>query len=384
MKKTIFYSWQSDLPNNTNRGFISNCLESAIGEVNEDLLIDAVIDRDTKNIVGTPDIAFSIFSKIDTANIFIADISFINHTSPEKKCPNPNVLIELGYAAKALGWDKIICVFNTDYGKIEDLPFDLRFRRPVSYSISNPSNKSKDKAFLKNILKEALTGIIEHDSNHDELQEYLKKLLDKEVLTICNHLLKLIYGYNYGLAQENLGKLLSIEYDDLELNLYEKKFLGFTIFKDWESFVSNLEGLINQPFFIQNADAVMTSSILKIIRSVRSVSAFHIHNDIFNMGLETNDFKVIDGKKMNTDNPKDGYLLLRSINSEKGIVVDWGKIKIKSIRKMLTYYTIKSDIFKEYSSHLFYLIKNIELYVDKFGNEFVLDPVEFKMKRRRM
>lgn len=381
MKKTIFYSWQSDLPNATNRGFISKCLENALTELNEDLLIDAVIDRDTKNIVGTPDIASSIFSKIDIANIFIADISFINHTSPGKKCPNPNVLIELGYAAKALGWDKIICVFNTDYGKIEDLPFDLRFRRPISYTISNPSNKTKDRSILTNILKDALKGIIEHDSNHDELQDYLKKLLDKEVLTICNHLLKIIYGYDYSLSRENVSKLLSTEYHDFEYNLYEKKLLGFTILKDWESFVGKLEALINQSFFIQNANAGMTSSILKIIKSVRSISAFQVQNELFNLGAETNDFKVVDGQKMNPDNTKGEYLLLRKIDSEKGVVVDWGKIKTKSIRKMLSYYTIKSEVFKIYSMHLLDLIKNIELYVEKSNNEFVLDPLEFKVNK---
>lgn len=381
MKKTIFYSWQSDLPNATNRGFINKCLENALTEINHDLLIDAVVDRDTKNIIGTPDIASSIFSKIDEANIFVADISFINHNSTDKKCPNPNVLIELGYAAKALGWDKVVCVFNADYGKIEDLPFDLRFRRPVSYSITNPSNKTKDRAFLTSTLKDALKGIIEHDSNHDELQDYLKKTLDKEVLTICNHLLKIIYGYDYSLSRENVSKLLSTKYTDLEYNLFERKLLGFTILKDWESFVGRLEALINLPFFIQNANPGMTSSTLKIIKSLRSISALHVHNDLFNLTAETNDYKVIDGQKMNPDNPKGEYLLLRKIDSDKGVVVDWGKIKIKSIRKMLSYYTIKSDAFKNYSIHLLDIIKNIDLYVDKNGNEFVLDPLEFRVNR---
>lgn len=381
MKKTIFYSWQSDLPNSTNRSFISKCIENAISELKEDLMIDAVIDRDTKEVIGTPDIASSIFSKIDIANIFVADISFINSDSKVRKCPNPNVLIELGYAAKTIGWDRIICVFNNQYGKIEELPFDLKFRRPISYSISNPSNKTKDKIALTNILKEALKGIIEHDSNHDELKDYLKKILDKEVLTICNHLLKIVYGYEYSLSQENISKLLETKYEFLEYNLYEKKLLGFTILKDWESFVHKFESLINQPFFIQNANAETTALILKIIKSLRSISAFHVHNDIFNVEEETIDFKVINGQKMNPDNPKDEYLLLRKIDSEKGIVVDWGKIKIKSIRKMLSFHTIKSENFKNYSFHLIDLIKTIDLYVERNDNEFILDPIEFRMNQ---
>jgi hypothetical protein len=33
MRVTIFYSWQSDLPNNTNRGFIERALEKAIASI---------------------------------------------------------------------------------------------------------------------------------------------------------------------------------------------------------------------------------------------------------------------------------------------------------------------------------------------------------------
>ncbi len=32
----IFYSWQSDLPNPTNRGFIEDCLKRAIKDVQAD------------------------------------------------------------------------------------------------------------------------------------------------------------------------------------------------------------------------------------------------------------------------------------------------------------------------------------------------------------
>ncbi|GAA6773399.1 hypothetical protein [Flavobacterium sp. CGRL2] len=140
MQNFIFYSWQSDSPNNKNRGFIEDCLEKAIKEINnENINLEVAVDRDTKGISGTPDIVRTVFSKIDLASIFIADISFINPNTDFRKCPNPNVLVELGYAAKVLGWEKIICIFNTEFGKVEDLPFDLRFRRPLTYKFDSES-----------------------------------------------------------------------------------------------------------------------------------------------------------------------------------------------------------------------------------------------------
>lgn len=196
----------------------------AVKELSEDIAVEAVIDRDTKSVIGTPDIVSTIFNKIDNCNIFVADVSFINPDFSGKKCPNPNVLIELGYAAKSLGWEKIICIFNSDYGKVEDLPFDLRFRRPISYQITDADNKNKDKKALTKVLKDAMSGIIEHDSNQNELQDYLKKILDKEVLTISNHLLKIIYGYEYGLNPHNISLLTETSTKDLNIIFLRGKF----------------------------------------------------------------------------------------------------------------------------------------------------------------
>ena len=66
MNNTIFYSWQSDLPNDSNRGFIESCLNKVSKKIStiSPFSIDFVLDRDTKNETGTPDITDSIFKKI--------------------------------------------------------------------------------------------------------------------------------------------------------------------------------------------------------------------------------------------------------------------------------------------------------------------------------
>ena len=44
------------------------------------------------------------------------------------------MLIELGYAIKALGPHRIVMVMNTAFGAIEQLPFDLRLKRILTYN----------------------------------------------------------------------------------------------------------------------------------------------------------------------------------------------------------------------------------------------------------
>jgi hypothetical protein len=80
MKRTIFYIWQSDFLPATNRNFIQRALEDAAKAIKTDdtLDIEAVIDRDTVGVPGSPDIAKTIFEKIAAADVVVADVSIIN------------------------------------------------------------------------------------------------------------------------------------------------------------------------------------------------------------------------------------------------------------------------------------------------------------------
>lgn len=172
MKKRIFYSWQSDLPNNTNRGFINNAIDKAINEITSDdsFLLIPFLDRDTAGLTGSPDISASIFEKIDNSSVFICDVSIINgQDNNSRLTPNPNVLIELGYAISKLNWNKIILVLNEEYGSVESLPFDLRGRKVLTYKISSDSNnkaaeRKKVSAILKHGISEILQGLIGNET----------------------------------------------------------------------------------------------------------------------------------------------------------------------------------------------------------------------------
>lgn len=159
----IFYSWQSDLPNNSNRGFIENCIDKTIRKYKDIISIEA--DRDVQNNTGSPDITNTIFAKINDCDLFIADISIINKSKykifkdKSKATPNPNVLLELGYAASVLGWDRIICVYNTDYSGLEVLPFDLRQHRITSYSLVG-KKKADVRDSIVNAFSVTIDGLI--------------------------------------------------------------------------------------------------------------------------------------------------------------------------------------------------------------------------------
>ena len=144
----IFYSWQSDLSPNKTRYFIQDCIDKAISIVQQVESVEAVRDEATNGETGSPDIVATVFNKIDECDLFVADLSLCCATdtdrSTNKRSPNPNVLVELGYAAHSLGWNRIICFCNTEYGDIGQLPFDIQHNRVHGYSLNEASRSRKD------------------------------------------------------------------------------------------------------------------------------------------------------------------------------------------------------------------------------------------------
>ena len=146
---TVFYSWQSDL--RETRNVIEAALEKAIRSLNRDLPAENALelDQDTRGVAGWPEITSALFDKIDQCEVFVADITPINGPNSDFRItPNPNVLLELGYAlGTGFGRTRIICVINAHYladGDLRELPFDLRGSRPVQFTLQDPTQRGAE------------------------------------------------------------------------------------------------------------------------------------------------------------------------------------------------------------------------------------------------
>ena len=165
---TIFYSWQSDLNKKLNRSLIEHSISESIKLLESELEnVNIKLDDSTSNTPGSPNISEIIFRKISACDIFVCDISIINShlKSVDGKIrltPNPNVLVELGYAIAILGWERIILVVNEVYGKSMELPFDISKHRAILYEITD-SKDNNNKGKLINGFKKAISTIIQHN-----------------------------------------------------------------------------------------------------------------------------------------------------------------------------------------------------------------------------
>ena len=184
-------------------------------ECSKDIKLEINIDRDTKNNSGSPEILDTILKKISNSDIFICDITLINNSLFSKifktrLTSNPNVLIELGYAIKQLGWERIVCIDNTEYGRTELLPFDIRGHRITTFSTKKNNYKSEFKKKLSlsisSIIKD-YDGIIERFTigklaYHDkeiflEISNFCtEKLLNDSISSAVNSLFSNCYYYS--------------------------------------------------------------------------------------------------------------------------------------------------------------------------------------------
>lgn len=163
----VFYAWQSDRPNNLCRGLIRHALDKAAKELNADLEVEDAdrqveIDQDTQGVTGSPSIAETILEKIRDSDVFIPDLTFIPGGEDSEPSPNPNVLIEYGYALHALGDDRIIGVFNEAFGSAENLPFDLRHKRwPLHYRAGDDGEGEEAVAQRRRAREDLATKLVE-------------------------------------------------------------------------------------------------------------------------------------------------------------------------------------------------------------------------------
>src|SRR5260370_37228376 len=114
MEYTIFYSWQSDSDRSINRDFIRAALEEAAAAIRQGAQVEDFprIDSGLENESGSPEIATVMFKKIRDSAIFVSDVTLVG-TIPArgrgaaKRVPNPNVSLEMGYAAGRIGYERI-------------------------------------------------------------------------------------------------------------------------------------------------------------------------------------------------------------------------------------------------------------------------------------
>lgn len=388
MKRTIFYSWQSDLPNNTNWSFIENCIDSSIKELKklQPIAININIDRATREDTGSPDITESIFSKISNSSVFIADISIVNHIDENtRKTPNPNVLIELGYAARTLGWEKIICIYNTDFGDFDDLPFDLRNRRIMTYSLKD-KQKPDIKKNLSNQIKKSIIEMQSKGILTDKILDFLKKEIDQEMLMLISHFVRFINKPGNDNFLDSTTVFINLNKLEIVEILKDKKILGFDILKSFHEHENKFYTFVNQAMGSQYYNREILNSLIDIYEwfsEYDKVRTNYFSNLLVKLKDKKMGFYVVHSSKVTEDNNfKKRYLLMKKIDNTQGQVANLGDFYSGNIENLTNYYKLEEKYLDKYASIISLFIKSFNKWLQLTNNEIIMDFAKtFRVKK---
>lgn len=168
MAETIFFSWQADTSTTCGRNLIERALERALRSLASDAVIEEAVrdslavDKDTKGVPGSPPIVDTIFGKIDEAAVFVPDLTFVGKRLDGRPTPNPNVLIEYGWALKRHGHSYMVPIMNIAHGEPNDrtLPFDLKhLRHPITYNCPDDASDATRKTAREELAKKLADAI---------------------------------------------------------------------------------------------------------------------------------------------------------------------------------------------------------------------------------
>lgn len=365
MKVSIFYSWQSDTSPKSNRYYIEDAIKKAIKQINKDSQIVACIDRDTKDQLGSPEIHKSVFEKINHSKFFICDLSLNDHQSP-----NPNVLIELGYAIKVLGWNKIICLFNATTGKVEDLPFDINHNRVTQYSPNIKGEKNR----LSQIITLNIDSLFKKGELYNPIEDHIKKKIDYIVLRIARNIVDIFDFEKSVNLSTRLPELEKMPLNDMAILLSQCKTLGYFFFYNYDDSQIQLETILNQLLsysYFSDSWRVTVIHLIDWIDMWNHTVDPHFSPNLFKSTTDS-DYIIKDMDKENSKNPPNSVVLLKRYKDDKYTIVQGGSFKGNILGDKIVclqdcYGYIFARRIKEFLAHLSY-------WLDESGSEIILDP----------
>ena len=340
MKCTIFYSWQSDLPNKDNRSFIESCIEKAIkkDKLGFEAGLTIAVDRDTKKTVGTPDIAGTIFDKIAKTDIFICDISIIN---------------------------------GNDKG-----PFDLSHRRIFCYNSDNENEKEEVSKALSVGIKEMIAkGLISNP-----LRDHMKGRIDYCILEILKQISCVLF--NTITMSDALAKVTEVldftEEKIVDILSDNHKVLGFFANNDLEEVKRKSEAIfsaITTSNVYQVEWAVLVLELIDWVRRYQYLISDRAKNILYSAVLEPIPYlNVVAGRELNPNNPDNSWLLLKKMGTDSGKVLYAGTMVKIDKKYLVSPWHINDAAVEKFAKCLVDALNMAKKWLDETEGEFILDP----------
>ena len=229
-----------------------------------------------------------------------------------------------------------------------------------------------------------------HKQLNKEMFEYAKYLVDNEILSILNTISKIMFSYSKANLLSVIESLPYMKQEDIEKILGNREFFGFQIFKHWEESESYFSKLLGNSFVLSKLEDEQIITIIKMVNVMRNFQDFCLRMDNF-VEIEIKDrfikrdFAILDLRYAHRDNLRypERLILIKKIDEDKGIVVDFGDFKEYMKPYLLKKYKIKEDKLKEFSEIVYNLLNLINRWLNLTGDKLLIDERKFRIRPLR-
>jgi hypothetical protein len=221
-----------------------------------------------------------------------------------------------------------------------------------------------------------------HKRLNKELYDYAKMQIDREILSVTYQLQKMVYKLEEkDLSQTGISKFLSLTKDNIIELLNRTEYLGFQIFKHWETAEKGLHEIIRDPYILNRLENEQIISLIEIMKDLRYIESIQKIDDLYiPMDRIVKSFKIASGPEISHKNINfpDRYLLFKKINGDKSVVMDFGDFHLYNVESLLIVFRINEKYLDIYCFAIFDLIKDINRWLDLTGKEFLIDTKQFR------
>ncbi|MCX5632345.1 MAG: hypothetical protein NTW93_01505 [Phycisphaerae bacterium] len=216
-----------------------------------------------------------------------------------------------------------------------------------------------------------------------EIYDYSKMLIDTEVLAVLNQLGKFLYpNYEFQLNPKSIKNICELSKQDLVKIISRGEYLGFQAKKNWEYSIKTISEKIQNNQIINKMDTDLLCIIISFLKSINSFEIFIKRVDYLERTeKKTDEYNIVSGKELNPVENKelpDRLILLKKLDSDKGVVVDFGDFKKHQSKDLLNYYKVKNEWINLLSEIINDVIMNIKEWIYNTGYEFIIDEQLFK------
>jgi hypothetical protein len=155
--------------------------------------------------------------------------------------------------------------------------------------------------------------------------------------------------------------------------LFEKKILGFQLFKNNLPHLQEFIDFYNNQVYINFLSDNEKKTLAKIILQFKDFQRIVADPGMYEQGKLNESLGVIEASQMNTDNPKDSYILIEKLKDGKGIVMDSGTFKKTQLSSLTFYYRIKPDVINGFARKIYELSVEINEWIRITGDYFIFN-----------